>query len=82
MTESGARILNEAEQLSPTEREELADRLVESVARDVPPTIEEAHLTEVRRRIGQMESGRASLVSGEEAMKQVRWMVSGAIRSG
>ena len=46
MTQKVARILDEAEQLSIAEREELADRLVESLVRDIPPEIQRAHITE------------------------------------
>ncbi|HTL59031.1 MAG TPA: addiction module protein [Candidatus Limnocylindrales bacterium] len=75
MTQKVARILEEAERLPLTEREELADKLVESLARDIPPEIEQAHVTEVRRRIAEVASGEVSLVSGDEAMRRVRQLV-------
>lgn len=78
VTQNVARILNEAEALSVTEREELADRLVEGLVRDIPPEIQRAHITEVRRRIAEVESGEVSLVSGEEAMQRVRRLVDSA----
>ena len=78
MTQKVARILSEAEQLSVAEREDLADRLVESLVRDIPPEIQRAHTGEVRRRIAEVESGRVSLVSGEEAMERVRRLVDSA----
>lgn len=78
MTQNVARILNEAEQLSVTEREELTDRLVEGLVRDIPPEIEGAHMTEVRRRIGEIESGKVSPVSGEEALRRMRATVAAA----
>ena len=78
MTQNVARILDEAEQLSIAEREELADRLVESLVRDIPPEIERAHVTEVRRRIAEVASGEVSLVSGDEAMRRVRQLVDSA----
>jgi hypothetical protein len=81
MTQNLARILDEAEQLSVSEREELADRLVESLVRDIPPEIQRAHITEVRRRIAEVASGEVSLVSGDEAMRRVRQLVDSA-RSG
>ena len=81
MTQKVARILDEAEQLSVAEREELADRLVESLVRDIPPEIQGAHITEVRRRIAEVASGEVSLVSGDEAMLRVRQLVDAA-RSG
>jgi hypothetical protein len=81
MTQNVARILDEAEQLSVAEREELADRLVESLVRDIPPEIQRAHITEVRRRIAEVATGEVSVVSGEEAMRRVRQLVNSA-RSG
>ena len=78
MTQNVARILDEAEQLSLAEREELADRLVESLVRDIPPEIQGAHVTEVRRRIAEVASGEVSLVSGDEAMRRVRQLVESA----
>jgi hypothetical protein len=78
MTQKVARILDEAEQLSVAEREELTDRLVESLVRDIPPEIERAHITEVRRRIAEVASGKVSLVSGDEAMRRVRQLVDSA----
>jgi len=81
MTQTVARILSEAEQLSAAEREELADRLVESLVRDIPPEVQRAHIAEVRRRIAAVESGEASLVPAEEALEQVRRLV-GSARAG
>ena len=78
MTQNVARILNEAEQLSVAEREELADRLVESLVRDIPPEIQRAHITEVRRRLAEVATGEVSLVSGEDAMRRVRQLVDSA----
>ena len=81
MTQAVARILHDAEKLSVAEREELADRLVESLARDVPPEIERAQVAEVRRRIAQVDSGEVTLVPGEEALEQVRRFVASARRA-
>lgn len=78
MTQNLARILDEAEQLSVAEREELADRIVESLVRDIPPEIQRAHIAEVRRRIAEVASGEVSVVSGDEAMRRVRQLVDSA----
>jgi len=72
MTHAVAELLEEAEQLSTQERAELADRLVESLARAIPPDIAEVQTAEVRRRIAQVEAGEVTLVPGEEALAQVR----------
>jgi putative addiction module component (TIGR02574 family) len=78
MTQAIAQILKEAEQLSAPERAELADRLLESLAHDIPPAIAAAQIAEVRRRIVEVESGKVALIPGEEALAQVRRLVASA----
>ena len=78
MTQAVAQILEEAEQLSATERAELADRIVESLARDIPPGIAQSQMTEVRRRIAEVEAGEVALIPGEEALAHVRRLVASA----
>ena len=78
MTQNVARILDEAEQLSIAEREELADRLVERLVRDISPEVHRVQMVEVRRRVAELESGQVSLVPGEVALAQVRRLVSSA----
>jgi hypothetical protein len=50
----------------------LTERLVASLAEDVPAEIQRAHLEEVRRRIAQVESGEVELIPGDEALAHVR----------
>lgn len=78
MTKAVADILEEAEQLSTAERAELADRLVESLAHDMPSDLAQAQIVEVRRRITELESGEVSLIPGEEALAHVRRLVASA----
>ena len=78
MTQAVAHLLEAAEQLSYLERAELADRLVESGVHNVPPEIAAAQMTEVRRRIREVESGEVTLIPGEEALAQVRRLVASA----
>jgi putative addiction module component (TIGR02574 family) len=78
MTQAVAQILEEAEQLSASERAELADRIVESLAYDIPSEIAQAQITEVRRRIAQVEAGEVALIPGEEALAHVRRLVASA----
>jgi putative addiction module component (TIGR02574 family) len=78
MTQALAKILEEAEQLSTAERAELADRIVESLAHDISPDIEEAQIREVRRRIAEVESGNVTLIPGEEALSRIRRLVATA----
>jgi putative addiction module component (TIGR02574 family) len=81
MTQAVARILEEAGQLSATERADLADRLVESLGACMPPETTAVHIEEVRRRIAQVESGEVTPISSEIALAQVRKIVDSA-RSG
>ncbi|MFA6289324.1 MAG: addiction module protein [Opitutaceae bacterium] len=78
MTQAVAHILEEAEQLSVAERTELADRIVESLARNIPSDIAAAQVAEVRRRIAEVESGEVSLIPGDEALARVRQLVASA----
>ena len=65
-------IFRDAMALPPEARAELTERLVETLAQDISPEITEAQLSEVRRRIAQVESGEAALIPGDEALARVR----------
>ncbi len=80
MSQAIAHILEEVEQLSSTERAELADCIVAIIAREIPPEIAAAQVTEVRRRISQVEVevGEVALIPGEEALEHVRRIVASA----
>lgn len=78
MTQAVAHILSEVEQLSPPERADLTDRLVETLVHAIPPEIEGAHITEVRHRIAQVEAGEVQLIPGDQALEQVRRLVASA----
>jgi len=80
MTQAVSHILAEVERLSPLERADLTDRLVETLANHVPLEIERAQIDEVRRRIVQVESGKVALIPGDEALEQVRRLVASARR--
>ena len=73
-----ALILEEAEQLSASERAELADRILESLAHDIPPDIAAAQTAELRWRIAEVESGEVTLIPGDEALTHVRRIVASA----
>ncbi len=75
MTQSVIQLLEEAEQLSPSERAELADGLVNSLAHDAMPEVVQKQITEVKKRIGDRESGSAVLIGGEEGLARVRRLV-------
>jgi hypothetical protein len=57
-------------------RVELTERLVASLADDVPAEIQRAHIDEVRKRIAQVESGEVELIPGDEALAHVRKLLS------
>jgi putative addiction module component (TIGR02574 family) len=78
MTRAVAQILEEAEQLSAEERADLADRIVEKLAQKIPVDIAAAQITEVQRRIAEVESGCVTLIPGEEALARVRALVASA----
>ena len=65
-------IFRDAMALPPDARAELTERLIESLAQNIPPDITDAQLAEVRRRIAQVESGEVELVPGDEALARVR----------
>ena len=76
MTQAVAQILEEVEQLSAPERADLADRIVESLAHDIPGEIAQAQIAEVRGRIAQVEAGEVALIPGDEALARVRRLVA------
>lgn len=78
MTQAVARFLEDAKRLSPAERAELTDHLVEGLGRSIPAEIEESHLAEVRRRIARVEAGEVTLIPGDEALAQVRRLLAEA----
>ena len=57
-------------------RVELTERLVASLADDVPAEVQRAHIDEVRKRIAQVESGEVELIPGDEALAHVRKLLS------
>lgn len=59
-------------------RVELTERLVASLAENIPAEIRRAHLDEVRRRIAQVESSEIELIPGDEALARVRELVGQA----
>ena len=59
-------------------RVELTERLVASLADDVPAEIQRTHIEKIRKRIAQVESGKIELIPGDEALERVRQMVGRA----
>jgi putative addiction module component (TIGR02574 family) len=78
MTRAAAQILEAAKQLSASERVELADRIVDSLAHDVPADIAHSQISEVRRRISQVEAGEVLLIPIDEALAHIHRLVASA----
>jgi|CXWL01.1.fsa_nt_gi hypothetical protein len=69
MTANARQVLDAALRLSVVEREQMAEKLVESL---LDPEIEQAHLQAVQERRADYLAGRSALIDGDEALKQVR----------
>lgn len=65
-------VFADALRLPEAEREQLAERLVESLVTALDPQIEQAHLHTVQERRAAYQAGRSELVEGDEALKQIR----------
>jgi len=78
MTEAVAQILAEIQRLSPPDRADLADNIVQTLVGSTPPEVERAQIDEVRRRIAEVESGAVRLIPGEQALGEVRRLVAAA----
>jgi len=63
-------LIEQALQLEPEDRVELAERLLSSVFSD--KELEDAWGAEIERRIDEIESGRAKLVSSADAIRHAR----------
>ena len=53
----------------------LADKLVESLEFDIDPTIQKTWIAEAKKRRDEVQSGSVQIVSGEEALAQVRLLI-------
>lgn len=72
MSDTLAELKQKASQLSEAERADLALSLIESLDGPADPDVEEAWRVEIERRIGQIERGEVSLVSGDEVFAKLR----------
>ncbi|MFY9621078.1 MAG: addiction module protein [Pyrinomonadaceae bacterium] len=68
-------IFREAMMLSPEVRAQLAERLIGSLAEDVPPEIAASQFAEVQRRIAQVETGEVELIPGDEILARARRLI-------
>ncbi len=72
MAPTVAKVTSDALGLPSSGRAELVEKLLASLAGESDPTVERAHLDEVRRRREVTRTGGAPLIDGEEAFRQVR----------
>jgi hypothetical protein len=72
VSNAAEKLYQDALALPAERRVELTERLVASLADDVPAEIQRAHIDEVRKRIAQVECGEVQLIPGDEALARVR----------
>lgn len=72
MSDTLAELKQKASRLSEAERADLALSLIESLDGPADPDVEEAWRVEIERRIGQIDRGEVSLVSGDEVFAKLR----------
>jgi len=65
-------LFEEALLLPTAHRANLAEKLVESIETDIDPHVENAQLQEIQRRRGEVSSGVAKILPGEEVMAHAR----------
>jgi len=72
MTDKSQAIVEQALKLSPTERAEVAEKLIVSLD-EVPDTdVEQAWQEEVQRRLQQVERGEIELIDSDTVMAELR----------
>ena len=67
-------LARKARALSPEERVRLAEELLATV-QEVDPQVEAAWDEEIRRRIAEIDSGKAKLIPAEEVFAEVRRLI-------
>jgi hypothetical protein len=65
-------VAEEALSLPTSGRALLVEKLLASLAGEADPTVERAHLDDVRTRRASLSSGKSRLVEGTEAMRKAR----------
>jgi len=74
MTDLVDELTRKARALSPEERVRLAEELLATV-QEVDPQVEAAWDEEIRRRIEEIDSGKAKLIPAEEVFAEVRRLI-------
>jgi putative addiction module component (TIGR02574 family) len=78
MTQIAEQLLNQALQLPPAEREELAEQLYLSLhaSADSPGDVEAAWNDEIARRLDDVNAGRVTLIPSEEVNHDIRKLLN------
>jgi len=76
MTAKAARVLQDALQLPPKTRADIAGTLIESLDEPADERVEEAWAKEIERRIRDVESGKVKLVPWSEVRRGLRKRVA------
>jgi putative addiction module component (TIGR02574 family) len=79
MSQAVTRIVEEVKQLSAAERTDFFARISDDFAGEIAPEISEEQISELRRRVAQVEAGEVTLISGEDAMAHIRQIVASAL---
>jgi len=78
MSAAGRQILEAALKLEPTERERIAHELLVSVDESSDAELSPAWEAEIQRRLGKIEAGEATFVSGDEVFARAEAILRGA----
>jgi putative addiction module component (TIGR02574 family) len=76
MPTTAEQLYQEALSLPLEARADLTERLVATLAEEIPSEITPAQLDEVHRRVAQVESGEVALIPGDEALARVRTLLA------
>jgi putative addiction module component (TIGR02574 family) len=68
-------IVHDALQLTPTQRAEVADILVESLESTPPDEIQRLWLDEANRRLAEVRSGNIQTIPGDEVLAEARRLI-------
>lgn len=71
MSKEARLLFEEAMELDPSARADLAGLLIESLEPGTDPGVEEAWLVEIERRMSEIDSGKAKLLSWDEVRSRL-----------
>lgn len=68
-------VVHEALQLTPTQRAELADILVESLESTPPDEVQKLWIEEATRRLAEIRSGKAKTIPADDVLVEARRLI-------